>query len=558
MKRLFAIIAAMVIGGAAYAQNYFDAETLGENTYYGTARSIALGNAMTALGGDLGSIGINPAGGAVASYGQITITPNISVSTNSGAYASIAGTGFGDSCNDSYTRFTLPNFGATAVFRTNNIRGIKSYTFGFIGNATNNYMSTVYAEGMNSATSIAGAMATAATGQASSDLATGNYYGYSDWQSMVAYQSGLISTYDGLSDEYLGVTEVHSNGQIGLAGALDQAYGQRKHGNKYDWLLNFGMNVDNVLYVGANLGITTTNYESGYYVREYAVEPSNFVQEYDDGTTLTFDNLRYQYTLTSSGSGVYAKLGLIWKPLPYLRLGAAIQTPTSIEVHEEWQHAAQVHFLEESTGDRSDIGSWEYRLRTPWRWNAGLAWTFGHVGLVSMDYEMADYGSMKYRNDFQGNYSGDWDGVNASIEKFGALQQTLRVGVELRPLPFFAVRAGYNYFTNPKKVFYDNDGVVDAAAWQECYDSDMSNADFWEWDASLYGKTMLNRDRHIISLGFGYSSEGSFFCDFAGRYTIYKTEYIAPYADYISDTLSPEISSKLRLLDLVLTIGWRF
>ena len=53
---------------AAGAQTLSEALNYSGNNYYGTARSIALGNAMTALGGDLGSVGINPAGSAVAPY----------------------------------------------------------------------------------------------------------------------------------------------------------------------------------------------------------------------------------------------------------------------------------------------------------------------------------------------------------------------------------------------------------------------------------------------------------------------------------------------------------
>ena len=62
---------------AAGAQTLSEALTYGVNDYYGTARSIALGGAMTALGGDLGSVGINPAGSAVAPYSQFTISPGV-------------------------------------------------------------------------------------------------------------------------------------------------------------------------------------------------------------------------------------------------------------------------------------------------------------------------------------------------------------------------------------------------------------------------------------------------------------------------------------------------
>lgn len=44
---------------AVRAQTMYDGLTFSQNNYYGTARSIGMGNAMTAVGGDLGSIGIN-------------------------------------------------------------------------------------------------------------------------------------------------------------------------------------------------------------------------------------------------------------------------------------------------------------------------------------------------------------------------------------------------------------------------------------------------------------------------------------------------------------------
>ena len=75
MKKIFitVLLAGAAIG--AGAQSMYDALNFSENRYYGTARSLAMGNAFTALGGDPGSIGINPAGSAVARYSQVTITP---------------------------------------------------------------------------------------------------------------------------------------------------------------------------------------------------------------------------------------------------------------------------------------------------------------------------------------------------------------------------------------------------------------------------------------------------------------------------------------------------
>ena len=81
MKKIFAIAALLAATVGAGAQNMYDAITYSQNHYFGTARSMSMGNAVTALGGDLGSIGINPAGGAVAGYGQFAITPGLSISS---------------------------------------------------------------------------------------------------------------------------------------------------------------------------------------------------------------------------------------------------------------------------------------------------------------------------------------------------------------------------------------------------------------------------------------------------------------------------------------------
>ena len=70
MKKILTLILLAASASGLYAQGLYEGLIFSQNTYYGTARSMALGNAMTAVGGDLGSIVINPAGSAVSSYSQ--------------------------------------------------------------------------------------------------------------------------------------------------------------------------------------------------------------------------------------------------------------------------------------------------------------------------------------------------------------------------------------------------------------------------------------------------------------------------------------------------------
>ena len=147
----------------ANAQNAYDALMFSENNYEGTARSMAMGNAFTALGGDLGGMTINPAGSAVARYSQFTITPGLTVSTaTSQGVPPVAGgilPYFEREMRSSMTKMSLPNFGLTTYLETGRKSGLKSMTFGFTVNTTNSWNQDVYANGHNERTSFAGALA---------------------------------------------------------------------------------------------------------------------------------------------------------------------------------------------------------------------------------------------------------------------------------------------------------------------------------------------------------------------------------------------------------------
>ena len=104
MKRVIIIISALcAFAFSAAAQDTYYGELLSRTNYYGTARSIALGGAMTALGGDLGSVTYNPAGSAVNDYCQFTISPGIVLSTTGASYDPTGLDAFGSSNRTNHT-----------------------------------------------------------------------------------------------------------------------------------------------------------------------------------------------------------------------------------------------------------------------------------------------------------------------------------------------------------------------------------------------------------------------------------------------------------------------
>lgn len=545
MRKTAITLLLMAAGTAAYAQNAYDALTFSENNYEGTARTVAMGNAFTALGGDLGAVTINPASSAVAGYSQMSITPSFTISTNTTQGVSPYDDGtlpyFERKMSSNRSRFNIPNVGMTLNWDTGRKSGLKSMSFGFVINKTAGWDEDVYASGQNSTTSFMGQMAAEATemGYLGADLGAKDAYDFMPWKMVAGYQSGMISAFGGYDDQFVGASELiftnpnTGNDEIALGGTLDQSYGRRVTGSKYDYVFNFGANVSDFFYIGANLGINTIDYSYNEYFKESAVDPSDFEINFDDGAAMYFENMKYNYAYDVSGSGVFAKVGFILTPAGGFRIGAAIQTPTLTTLNENWRTSASTNFSDNSFdgSSSSPYGENRYNLRSPMRANVGLAYTFGSLGVISADYEMCNYGGMRFDGS---SYDRDYfDEVNADIrERFGT-GHSFRAGLEIRPVSSLALRAGYNVTGSAEKL-------------------------------DVYGEAIAPVYTQNISFGLGYNSKNSFYADLAARTTMLPDEYFMPYADYIYDAdgyvsaPTPEILNHQSLWKVLLTFGWRF
>ena len=576
MKRTIFTALLSLTAIAAGAQTMYDGLNYSQNNYYGTARSIGMGNAMTAVGGDLGSIGINPAGSAVAGYSQFTITPNLTISSMNASYSAYPVGGadrFTNEQNKRLTRFSMPNIGLTFNWKTGNGSGLKAITYGLVVNGTNNFTGKMLAGGRNDKTSYQSAMAVAADGY-DMDFLNGYsidkdgkrvdrgwdypyYYGddfqndpnkgkFAPWNVIANAQAGSIANYGDTDDpsyywRYIAATEGYSNTgekdangnyiyDIFLAGPLNQAYSRNITGSKYDVLFNVGFNFGDTFFVGANLGVTSLNYNYDECYKEAAENPSAFEIDFGDKGKTCFSDYRTRYSYTADGSGVFGKIGFLWRPVDGLRVGAAVQTPTIMEINERWIQDVNLNYTDASFNGsaKTPEGEYSYRLRSPYRLNAGAAFTFAGMALVSADYEMTDYSTMKFMSK-DGGWSNDtFSSLNDQIRNCMGVSHMVRIGAEFKPLPEIAVRAGYNFTTTPEYVYEGN------------------------------SKTKLNDRINAFSVGLGYSSNGSFFADIAARMTMLADEYISPYADYLSDLASPMILNKRDIYNVTATIGWRF
>lgn len=515
MKEIRILFSAICISLSlnAAAQNEYDAFTLSQQYNEGTARSVAMGNAMTALGGDMGAIAINPAASGVYRFNELVLTPAITVGSNTSNY-------LGVSSEASKTRMGLANFGFIGTFNTwRKERGLLSWNFGVAFNKLNNYTDNMTAMGRNGESSWLQPLAARTNGVHATRLDYNDrqdpFYDYS-WNSVLAWNTSALDTLPDSGHDYIATTEnIYNNGTFGLGGELDQYYNRWSVGNTSQIDLNFGGNISNKVFFGVNLGVLSIYQKYYECYSEWAVNVSDF--------QTGFSSFLYEYMKKTTGTGVNLRAGVIVLPVKGLRLGASISTPTWMFLKDEYQQNMSTEF---SNGDNpyltSPLGEYDYRLNTPFRWTLGAAYVFGKAATLSVDYENVNYSQMKLEDE---DYPGYFNETNKIIKNVYTTQNILRVGGEVKINSNIAARAGYQYYSS--------------------------------------GEKSVSRELHIGSVGLGYTADNGIFADIAGQFKLKQNnESFALYDDIYDGneliTAAPVGTNKSMKWKILFSIGLRF
>ena len=519
LKIVFCAVIALLSVETISAQSMYDAYKLSQSRPEGTARSMAMGNAFTALGGDLGSIAINPAASAVYRYSEFSITPNITVGGANTSY-------LGNRTTDSKTQFGISNLGLVTSHNTGRHNsGLVSWSFGALINKNNNFTSRMSAFGETAESSWLGAAAQSTNGIHSSHLDMNDdydpfYESTAPWRSILAWNATLLDLLPDSNTEYIGATENINGYSIAVSGPLEQMYSKEVTGSISEAILNFGGNFANKLYIGASIGIQTISYKSIESYSENALNSTDF--------QTGFQSFTHSYNLNTQGTGINLKAGLIYLPVAGLRLGASISTPTWMYLQDEWEEEMSSSFDDGySQKLYSPLGAYEYNLKTPFRWSVGAAYTFNKIGAISVDYEAVNYSQMKLSSQYNTN---DFNYENSDIKESYGKSNILRVGAEINVAPQFALRGGYQYYSNGE-LTYNNYTPV----------------------ASEY-----------ISAGAGYTSSNDIFLDIAYQQRLNaNSESFWLYDDIIDGndkvlTAAPEGLLTPNLSQFVVTLGFKF
>lgn len=535
---------------SATSQVAIDAYRMSPTQLRGTARFVGMGGAFTSLGADLSCINQNPAGLGLYRHSEIGLTFDVSI-------ASSKATSGATSVSSDKTRFNFDNIGYVGAFKLNS--GMKYFqwglsysrvaqfdrrtrgTIGNIGNSLSNYVAS-YTNGTPANALLTG------TGNNHYnpyydeyyDEATGQSF-YPDWLSTLAYASYMINT-DGNETTYAGLFD-RNYGTSGTA-----YFDTRERGYQDEYSIDFAGNVQDIVYWGLGVGIVDMSYTRESYYREQLANAAVYDREGDGIVPGDADADIYSRGQTS-GSGANLKFGLIIQPMDMLRIGAAIHTPTWMNLSHTGYGDTSYSYGPYSTGSRPYLNGddttpyYDYntRLDQPWRYMIGASVVLGGQAIISADYEHVAYPDMKLRVHEYDLWGGDSYSSNAEAEQdvknYFKGANIVRLGIEYRPLSSLSLRAGFNWQGSSVKPGVSNGGT-------EIFTSGTDTS------YEFYGSTKG------CSLGIGYRFK-SWYIDATWQYTHVGGTYHA-FTPYAGATDSPSASLSNTRNNVIISTGFKF
>ncbi|MBK0404198.1 hypothetical protein I5M27_14475 [Adhaeribacter sp. BT258] len=504
LKILATGLALLAWSSCALAQNETDALRYSQLGFGGTARIQGIAGAQIALGADASTMAGNPAGLGLYRRSEFTFSPGFSFNNTESFLGNT-------STPDSRNNFNISQVGAVFTDRKADdvVSDWRSGSFGIGFTRLNSFQAN---------TSYTGQVEDKNSLLQSFDDNIRNF-NITQAQLDAEYGSGgnNITTLEGLAyATYL--IDVDSTGNVYVParqGVLTQGENIYSRGAQNQWDFSYGASYQDKLFIGGSLGLATVSYEQ---TRTYTEIAGND-EPYFSSLTLT------DYFKTS-GAGINFKVGLIYKPVDALRLGATIQTPTFYGLEDRYSSAMQANykpgvFTTNSIYAQALDGEFEYNLTTPFRANGGIAYFIGKYGFISADVEYLDYSDARFSISDDNPYgldpgTGYFSQQNRRISDTYSGAMNYRIGAEAR-FDVFRVRAGFAHYG-------------------DAFDSN------------------LDRARKYFTGGIGLK-EKNYFLDAAyvfGKWNSYYSPYI------LNDNSQPVVTTENKNTSFVITGGFNF
>ncbi len=488
MKKIIVFTALIVFtAGQITAQTADDALRYSQSFYEGSARNMAMGGSFSVLGADFSAASVNPAGMGLYRGYEFSISPELTFKNANSVYNGVAN-------GDSRTVFNLSGFSYVMAKKLFSAKKSdwKYVQFSFGMNRLNNFNSRLYMAGPNAYNSKMDVYLQWANGIPYSQIEDDTYGDYS-FDLNPAWNLYLIDTIPGTIDQYYSPVP---------PGGIFQKETVSSKGSINEYAFTFSGNYNDRVYLGATIGMP--------YIRYFS---KSVYTETDIADTIpTFNQWSYTENLATTGWGINLKLGIIVRPLNWLRIGAAFHTPTYYSrLHDTWSTTtyADLPGLDPSYVD-SPTGDFDYNMTTPLKAVGSVGFIIKKQGLISLEYEYTDYAMARFSAP-----GTDYSNTNKDIKDYYGAGHNFRGGIEWRFGPV-SLRGGYAYYGSP------------------------------------YQNNLNNASRRLLSAGLGFST-GDFVVDFA----YVNTKYSEDYYFYSFPDLSP-VNNSFSENRVVATVKFRF
>jgi len=477
----------------SFGQNEEDALRYSKTSLGGTARNLGMGGAMTALGGDYSTTLKNPASTGKFIKSNFSFTSFVEQNVSSVSFRE--------------------NTQSTDIFnyKLGNLSYLKAYELN--PNNYNNWVGVQLGIGYNRTQSFNKQFTYSGTGSGSiidyfiveaGDTDPDFIYNDYRYSSGLAYDNFIIDPYlDENSNIYYDSDKAGNSKQIR---SVSQSGGMGE--------INFSIsgNYKNKLLIGASVNAVTLNYDTQF----------NHSETFED-TLSGIQHIDYSGYLNVTGSGINLRIGTVFMPYDYIRIGLAIETPTRLVVHENFGN----DILNEATfgtyqptSEWKPTGAFDYIVITPFKANLSLGLIDKRLGSIGMEFEVVDYSMTSMRSlPNSGVNFYPFDIENTQIENLYTNTFNFKVGAEGRITQQLYVRAGYAIFGSAYKK-----------------------------EKNVYSPPIQN-----YTGGIGYNF-GSAYLDFAAVFQNDKFDHIAYSPDIEGSTARVNNLNK----QFVLTFGLRF
>jgi len=409
------------------AQNEVDALRYSYLVSGGTARYTALGGAFGALGGDITCLSTNPAGMAVFQQSDFSITPSFEFINSDANFLS-------SQTSDFDYNFNINSFGYVGTSKFNKeSSSLKNINFGLGYTRLNNFHQNALINGDNTYNSMTDWFANRASGNHFSQLeSVDNFYSSLAWETYLINQVSLTDTMNYLSvyNGVYGQNTQHAISRDGYLGEFD---------------ISLSANFNHMLYLGATFGIQPLRFEQTIFHTETDV----------DNAVPDFNSFSFKEHLYTHGTGLNFKFGVLARPVEWVRIGAAIHSPTFYNLSDEYSTEMSSNFVnpDYSRTWYSNAGYYDYQLTTPFKAIGSLAFVIQKYGLISLEYEYIDYSLSRLRA-----YDYTFVDENQAIQSEFKNASNIKGGIEYR-LGQLSLRAGAAYFGSPYIKGHINEGA---------------------------------------------------------------------------------------------------